>query len=330
MAFISCRVYKDDNGIQHRIEEQEDYQLEDGQVLIKIAYSGINYKDALGATGTAPIYKRYPINAGIDCAGEVVDSRITSISVGQTVLVNGCGLGEVQDGGLSEMVAVPGDWVIPMPEALSPKTAMIYGTAGFTSALAIDRMIENGQKPEMGPIVVTGASGGVGSFALTMLAALGYESVAVTGKLDQTDYLREIGANHVSSVDELALGNAPLEKARFGGMIDNVGGDLLSQCLTHINLWGNVACIGMAASPKLSATVFPLILRGVSLLGVSSTNCPMPRRVRIWNWIADELLSDKLDLILSEELPLESVSSGFTKLLNRDNRGRIIVRCQSS
>ena len=329
MAFTSCRVYKDDNGIQHRIEEQEDYQLEDGQVLIKIAYSGINYKDALGATGTAPIYKRYPINAGIDCAGEVVDSRVATITIGQIVLVNGCGLGEIQDGGLSEMVAVPGDWVISMPEKLSPRSAMLYGTAGFTAALAIDRMIENGQKPEMGPIVVTGATGGVGSFALTMLAELGYESIAVTGKLAHTDYLKEIGAHQVSSIEELALGNAALEKARFGGMIDNVGGTVLSHCLTHINQWGNVACVGMAASPKLSATVFPMILRGVSLLGVSSTNCSMPRRVRIWNWIADQLLSDKLELILSDELSLDGVSTGFAKLLDRNNCGRILVRCQS-
>lgn len=330
MTFISCRVHKDDNGIQHRIEEQEDYQLEDGQVLIKIAYSGINYKDALGATGTAPIYKRYPINAGIDCAGEVVESRAEGVSVGQTVLVNGCGLGEIQDGGLSEMVAVPGEWVIPMPENLSPKSAMIYGTAGFTAALALERMIENGQTPDMGPVVVSGASGGVGSFALTMLAELGYESIAVTGKKDQADYLKQLGATQVSSVDELELGSAPLEKARFGGMIDNVGGELLTQCYTHVNLWGNVACIGMAASPKLSATVFPLILRGVSLLGASSANCPMPRRTKVWNWIADDLLTDKLDLILSEELPLANVSEGFNKLLNRENRGRILVRCQSN
>jgi len=329
MSFTSCRVYKDVNGIQHRIEEQEDYVLQERQVLIKIAYSGINYKDALGVTGTAPIYKHYPINAGIDCAGEVVESRSEKVSVGQTVLVNGCGLGETQDGGFSEMVAVPEDWVINMPDKLTPKTAMIYGTAGFTAALALDRMIENGQTPEMGPIIVSGASGGVGSFALTMLSELGYESIAVTGKLDQSEYLKQLGATSVCSIDELDLGSAPLEKARYGGMIDNVGGDLLSQCYTHINLWGNVACIGMAASPKLSATVFPLILRGVSLLGVSSTNCPMPRRRKIWQWIADDLLSEQLTMIVSEELPLARVSEGFAKLLKRNNRGRILVRCQS-
>lgn len=329
MTFKACRVSKDVNGIQHRIEEQEDYVLTEGQVLIRIHYSGVNYKDALGATGTAPIYKHYPINAGIDCAGEVVDSRSPNVTAGQTVLVNGCGLGEVQDGGLSEMVAVPEEWVIPMPENLTPRTAMIYGTAGFTAALALERMQENHQSVDMGPIVVTGASGGVGSFALTMLKALGYESIAVTGKTDQADYLKQLGATEVKSVAELDLGTQPLEKARFGGMIDNVGGDLLSQCLTHVNLWGNVACIGMASSPKLSTTVFPLILRGVSLLGASSTNCPMPRRTKVWNWIADELLTDKLEMIVSEEVALDNVGESFQKLLRRQNRGRIIVNCQA-
>ena len=329
MTFKACRVYKDANGIQHRIEEQEDYVLTDGQVLIKIHYSGINYKDALGATGTAPIYKQFPINAGIDCAGEVIESRSSTFTAGQTVLVNGCGLGEAQDGGLAEMVAVPEGWVIPMPENLTPRTAMIYGTAGFTAALALERMQENGQTVDMGPVVVSGASGGVGSFALTMLNALGYESIAVTGKTDQADYLKQLGATEVKSVAELGLGEQPLEKARFGGMIDNVGGDLLTQCLAHINLWGNVACIGMAASPKLSTTVFPLILRGVSLLGASSTNCPMPRRTKVWNWIADELLTDKLEMIVSEEVTLGNVGESFQKLLRRQNRGRIIVNCQS-
>ncbi len=329
MTFIACRVYKDANGIQHRIEEQEDYQLTDGQVLIQVHYSGVNYKDALGASGTAPIYKTFPINAGIDCAGEVVESKSTKVSVGQTVLVNGCGLGEIQDGGLAQMVAAPEGWIIPMPANLTARTAMIYGTAGFTAALALDRMIENGQTPDLGPVLVSGATGGVGSFALTMLNALGYESIAVTGKTDQVDYLQRLGASKVVGIDELNLGTQPLEKAIFGGMIDNVGGDLLSQCFAHINLWGNVACIGMAASPKLSTTVFPLILRGVSLLGVSSTNCPMARRARIWHWIAEELLSDQLEAIVSEEVNLVDVSDSFAKLLRRQNRGRIIVNCQA-
>lgn len=327
MTFISCRVFKDDNGIQHRITEQDDYELTGDQTLIKIEYSGINYKDALGATGTAPIYKRFPINAGIDCAGVVVESNRDDLKAGDTVLVNGCGLGEIQDGGLSEMVAVPSEWVIPMPDGLSARTAMIYGTAGFTAALALERMIVNGQTPDLGPVVVTGASGGVGSFAITMLEKLGYESIAVTGRKEQADYLKSLGATEVKSIEELELGSAPLEKARFGGVIDNVGGDLLSQCLTHVNLWGNVSCIGMAANPKLNTTVFPLILRGVSILGASSTNCPMPRRTKIWHWIADTLLSEHLDSIVSHEIGLTEVSPYFDKLLNRENRGRIIVKC---
>ena len=199
--------------------------------------------------------------------------------------------------------------------------------AGFTAALALDRMLVNGQSPDMGPVVVTGASGGVGSFAITMLATLGYESIAVTGRAEHHDYLSGLGATEVMSVDDLALGTQALEKARFGGVIDNVGGDLLSQLIPHVNLWGNVASIGMAGGPKLSGTVFPYILRGVSLLGASSTNCPMPRRLKVWQWIADSLLSDKLDEIVSEDIKLVEVSEYFYRLLKRQNRGRIIVNC---
>jgi NADPH2:quinone reductase len=327
MTFTACRVFKENNTIQHRIVEQDDYQLESGQVLIKIDYSGINFKDALGATGTAPIYKTFPINAGIDCAGVVADSRDEAFQPGDSVLVNGCGLGEVQDGGLAQQVAVPGAWVMPMPSPLTSRSAMIYGTAGFTAALALDRMLHNGQSPDMGPVVVTGASGGVGSFAITMLDKLGYQSIAVTGREEHYDYLKRLGADEVMSVADLALGNQPLEKARFGGAIDNVGGELLSQLIPHINLWGNVASIGMAGGPNISGTVFPYILRGVSLLGASSTNCPMPRRLKIWQWIADELLSDKLDEIVSEDIRLAEVSDYFQRLLKRQHRGRIIVNC---
>lgn len=327
MTFTSCRVFKDANGIQHKIVEQADYELVDGTSIIRIDYSGVNYKDALGATGKGPIYKSFPINAGIDCAGVLEHTSHSDFNVGDVVLVNGCGLGEVQDGGLAEYVRVPNDWLVPMPEKLSPRTAMLYGTAGFTAALALDRMINNDQTPDMGPIVVSGASGGVGSFAITMLSALGYESIAITGRPEHHDYLYELGADKVCSFDDLQLGTAPLEKACFGGMIDNVGGEILSRCIPHINLWGNVASIGMAAGPKLNSTVFPFILRGVSVLGASSTNCPMPRRQRIWQWIADELLTNKIELILEKEVGLAEVGACFDEILARKHRGRVIVKC---
>ena len=327
MSFTSCRVFKEANGIQHRIVEQDDYQLKSDYLIIRIQYSGVNYKDALGATGTAPIYKRFPINAGIDCAGVVEQCADPRFKEGDMVFVNGCGLGEVQDGGLAQRVMVPVDWVMPLPANLSAKTAMIYGTAGFTAALAVDRMIQNGQSIDMGPVLVTGASGGVGSFAITILSMLGYEVIAVSGRQQHYDYLKQLGADQVQSVEQLELGSQPLERAKFGGVVDNVGGDLLAASMAHTNLWGNVASIGMAASPKLNSTVFPLILRGVSVLGVSSTNCPMPRRQKVWQWIADEVITDKLDLILEHEVPLAEVSPYFNAILERRHRGRIIVNC---
>ncbi|RLA03298.1 MAG: oxidoreductase, partial [Gammaproteobacteria bacterium] len=224
MSFLACRVHRDESGIQHHLETMEETQLSAGDVVIKIEYSGVNYKDALGVTGKGKIYTQFPINAGIDCAGVVESSTDSQFQPGDAVLVNGCGLGERQDGGFAEKVRVPADWVIKMPEGLDSRTAMIHGTAGFTAALAIDRMEQNDQSPEQGPIVVTGASGGVGSFAISMLSKLGYEVIAVTGRAEHTDYLKSMGADKVVDHQQLALGSQPLEEARYAGVIDNVGG----------------------------------------------------------------------------------------------------------
>lgn len=326
----SCRVQCENNQIQSSITNLNLEQLMPEQVLIKVAYSGINYKDALGVTGKGKIYKTFPINAGIDCAGVIESSESEQLPVGTAVLVNGCGLGEVRDGGLSEKVYVPSDWVIPLPAGLTAKQAMIFGTAGFTAALAIDRMQQNDQTPELGPIVVTGASGGVGSFAIMMLSQLGYETIAITGRLEHQEYLTALGATEVKTLEQLALDSSPLAKARFGGVIDNVGGDLLAQLVAHVAPWGNVSSIGLAASHKLSATVFPFILRGVSLLGVSSTNCSMTRRRAIWQKIASEFVDQsKLDLILEKEVPLTESLGYFDAILNRQHRGRILVNCQA-
>lgn len=329
MSFLACRVNKIADRVEHQLEQMKIDELSQGDVLIRVHYSGVNYKDALGATGRGQILKRFPLNAGIDLAGVVESSSDNRFKQGDQIVVNGCGLGESHDGGLAEMARVPADWVMPVPTGLTMKDCMILGTAGFTAALAIHRMLENNQTPDKGPIVVTGASGGVGSITVDMLANLGFQVIAISGRRQFDEYLKQLGANKVCSAEQLQLGNRPLEKAAFGGVIDNVGGELLARLIAHTNLWGNVACIGLADNHQLNATVFPMILRGVSLLGISSTNCPMRLRQSIWQRMGDDLKPRNLDLILSEELPLREVSSVFNDLLDRKKHGRIVINCQS-
>ncbi|MBV1910200.1 MAG: YhdH/YhfP family quinone oxidoreductase [Kangiellaceae bacterium] len=327
MKFLACRIYKDEETVSHRLQQMDMDELSEGEVVVRVHYSGVNYKDALAATGKGAILKKFPLNGGIDLSGIVESSSSERFTKGQEVIVNGCGLGEIHDGGLAEYARVPADWVMELPRGLSMKEAMVLGTAGFTAALAIHRMLVNGQEPTKGPIVVTGASGGVGSNAINMLSGLGFETIAVSGRTMFKNYLRELGASKVCSVDELNLSERPLDKGVFGGAIDNVGGQLLNQILAHTNLWGNVASIGLADTHKFSATVFPFILRGISLLGVSSTNCPMSLRKEIWGRLGGDLKPNKLNKILTEEVALKDVSQVFEELLERKRYGRTIVNC---
>jgi len=334
LKFLACRVYKetDTNGLkttQHRIESMSQDDLSCGDLLVRVHYSGINYKDALAATGRGAILKRFPLNAGIDLAGVIESSNDPRFKSGQAIIVNGCGLGETQDGGLAEYARIPSDWAIPLPSGLSMKQAMTIGTAGFTAGLAIHRMLSNGQTIEKGPVVVTGASGGVGSMAISILSALGFETIAVSGRENFHQYLTDLGATRVCSAEQLSLSDRPLDKVEFGGAIDNVGGQLLSQILAHTQLWGNVASIGLADTHEFHSSVFPMILRGVSLLGVSSTNCPMPLRKEIWSRLASDLKPNSLDKILTEEVALKNISPVFNQLLDRKRYGRTIVNCLS-
>jgi acrylyl-CoA reductase (NADPH) len=332
VTFLACRIHKEENQsgvkiVSHRLEQMPLGWLCKGDVVVKVHYSGVNYKDALAATGKGAILKTFPLNGGIDFSGVVESSDDGRFKVGQQVLVNGCGLGETHDGGLAEYARVPADWLMPIPDGLSMKECMILGTAGFTAGLAIHRMLLNGQTPDKGPIVVTGASGGVGSNAVSMLSGLGFETIAVSGRREFDDYLLSLGAIRVCSAEELQLSDRPLDKGIFGGAVDNVGGKLLSKILAHTNLWGNVASIGLADTHEFDATVFPFILRGVCLLGVSSTNCPMPLRREIWNRLGQDLKPKQLDKILTEEVKLKDVSAVFEELLNRKRYGRTIVNC---
>jgi len=329
MTFTALRVFKRKKpqlGTFCELTKMNINDLNAGEVLIKVHYSCINFKDALAVTGQGKIMRNYPLNAGIDVAGEVVESSHANFKEGDRVIANGCGLGESHDGGLSEYARLPADWVINLPKGLSMKEAMTIGTAGFTAVLALHKMEMNGQSPEMGPIVVTGASGGVGSFAVDVLAKIGYDVIAVSGREEYHQLLKNMGAMKVLKPSELALGDALLDNIRFGGAIDNVGGKLLSQLIASTELWGNVASIGLAASHKLDSSVFPFILRGVNLLGISSSNCPMTLRKTIWNKLGAELKPAHLKDILIEEISLQKVFDVSESMLLRKRRGRTIVK----
>jgi NADPH2:quinone reductase len=327
MSLLACRVYHEQQGAVARMVEMSLDDLSPGDVVIRAAWSGVNFKDALGVTGRGRIFKRYPINAGIDVAGHVYSSSDPRFRAGDPVLVNGMGLGETHDGGFAQLVRVPADWVVPLPPGFDLRGAMVLGTAGFTAALAIHRMEVNGQSPDAGPIVVTGATGGVGSVAVSMLAQRGYTVLAVTGRPEHEAYLKGLGAHEVSTPEGLHLGSRPLESTRFGGAIDNVGGPLLAGLIRHVGLWGNVAAIGNAADPAFDATVYPFILRGVSLLGASSANCPMPLRAAIWTRLGADLAPHTLADIVSRTVPLADVIGACETLMNRTARGRVLVDC---
>jgi NADPH2:quinone reductase len=330
VSFLACRVFEEADRVVPRLVRMETGELSPGGVVLRVQWSSINFKDALAVTGRGRILKRFPLNAGIDAAGAVEASDDARFAPGDAVLVNGMGLGELHDGGFAERLRVPGDWIVPLPAGLTLRESMALGTAGFTAALAVVRMELIGQRPELGPIVVTGATGGVGSIAVSMLAARGYSVTAVSGRPEHHAYLRGLGATEVASPESLALGSRPLEAARFGGVIDNVGGELLAGLVRHVAPWGQVACIGMAASPELAGTVFPLILRGVSLLGVTSTNCPMPLRRDVWARLGGDLKPPHLATIVSRVVPLAEVLEAAPLLMQRRALGRFLVSCSDS
>jgi NADPH2:quinone reductase len=295
-------------------------------VLIRTRFSSVNFKDALAGTGKGKILRRFPLVGGVDSAGEIARSLDPRFREGDPVVVTGYGVGVTQDGGYAEWLRVPADWVVPLPDGLDPRAAMIIGTAGFTAALAIHRMETNGQRPELGPVVVTGASGGVGCLAVDILSRLGYEVAAVSGKPEQQPLLRELGATQILGREELPGGDRPLENAVWGGAIDNVGGEMLARLTRTLRPWGNIASIGLAGGHDLHTTVMPFILRGVSLLGIDSVDCPYPLRQTLWQRLATDWRPPHLEQILSEEVGLEGLPEVFDRLLGGRIRGRILVR----
>jgi putative YhdH/YhfP family quinone oxidoreductase len=325
-TFNAFRIHDDSDGYRSGIETVAIDDLSEGNVTIRVEWSSINYKDALAATGKGKILRTHPLTGGIDVAGVVVESADKRFKEGDEVLVTGTGLSETRDGGYAEYLRLDADAIVPLPAGLTLREAMALGTAGFTAALCLYRMEANGQHPENGPIVVTGASGGVGSLAINLLSAAGYDVHAITGKLEQFDYLEELGASQCISRHELYWGQRPLEKSRWAGCIDNVGGDMLSGISRVIDLWGNIACCGMAGGIGLQATNMPLILRGVSLLGISSANCPYDIRVTLWDRLASEWKPPHLELICHQEVPLDGMDDIFSAMLDSESRGRTVVR----
>jgi len=324
--FKAFRIHSDGGKIAARFEELSLEQLAPGEVVIRVTHSDINYKDALAATGAGKILRRYPLVGGIDLAGVVESSTDPRYAPGTAVLVTGCGLSETHDGGYAQYARVPGDWVIPMPPGLDAFAAMALGTAGFTAALAIHRMEQNGQTPAGGPIAVTGASGGVGSIAIDMLSARGYRVVAVSGKAAAGPYLRELGASEVLLRESLDLGSRPLENARFGGAIDNLGGEALTWLTRTVDFWGNIASIGLAAGPAFTTTVMPFILRGVALLGINSSATRRDWRLAVWQRIATDLRPRHLDRIVTRTIAFEELPGAFPDYLTGGVTGRTVVR----
>ncbi|NIR59444.1 MAG: YhdH/YhfP family quinone oxidoreductase [Gammaproteobacteria bacterium] len=300
--------------------------LSAGDVVIRARWSAVNYKDALAATGKAQILRRSPLVGGIDVAGTVTATESEAFGEGDAVVVTGCGLSEERDGGYADYVRVPADCVIPVPAGLDLRAAAALGTAGVTAALAVQRLEDNHQSPELGPIVVTGATGGVGSFAVEMLARKGFEVVALTGKREAEGYLKDLGASHLLDRHALEIGRRPLEKAQWGGAVDNVGGELLAWLTRTVRPWGNIVSIGLAGGSELRTTVMPFILRGVGLLGVTSVGCPRPLRERVWQRLADDLKPAHLDEIASETVALDHLPGVFERMLAGKTRGRVLVR----
>ena len=326
-SFQAVRVQQGPSGRFARLQAVTLDELTPGEVVIRVAYSCLNYKDALAVTGKGAIARGYPRTAGIDLAGVVETSSDPAYRPGDRVLATGAGLGESLDGGLAERARVPAVAVVPLPNGLSFLEAMALGTAGFTAALALRRLLENQQTPERGPIAVTGATGGVGGIALGLFRRAGFTTAAITGKPASASYLRELGADEVVARDSLVTAGKPLETAVWGGAVDNLGGDTLAYLTRTVRPWGNIACIGLAQSPALNTTVMPLILRGVSLIGINSVEVPRAWRLAVWDKLAGEWKPRDIErLIVRAVIGLEEVPRACEELMAGGARGRYVVR----
>ncbi|MBU2062602.1 MAG: YhdH/YhfP family quinone oxidoreductase [Bacteroidetes bacterium] len=324
-TYKAFRVEENEGEFSTAIKDIPFLNCSKGELLIKVSYSSLNYKDALSATGNKGVTRNFPHTPGIDAVGEVVSSESPNFNTADKVIVTSYDLGMNTDGGFAEYVKVPADWAVKLPTGLSMREAMIIGTAGLTAGMSVLRLSEN-VKPENGPIIVSGATGGVGSMSIRILKKLGYKIVAITGKKSEIDFLKNLGTDEVILREDFEnLDKKPLLKPLYAGAIDTVGGVILENMIKSVHPMGTVTCCGNVASPKLDLTVFPFILRGVSLIGIDSQNYPMTFREKVWNKLANEWKIDSLNEATTE-ITLEEVQSKIDLMLRGELKGRTIIR----
>jgi putative YhdH/YhfP family quinone oxidoreductase len=325
-TFKALRIHNEEGKVVSRMVDMRLDELDPGEVVIKTSYSSINYKDALAATGAGKIIRRFPCVGGIDGAGTVESSSDPAFKPGDAVICTSYDLGVAHDGGYAGYMRVPAAWVVPLPRGLDLREAMALGTAGFTAGLAVARMEANGLKPANGPVLVSGATGGVGSIAIDILAKLGYHVVALTGKEAEADYLKGLGAKEVMLRTNLDLSKIkPLDKATWAGAVDNLGGDVLSWMASTMQIGGVLASVGLAASHAFNTTVMPFILRGVTLCGIDSVNCPMPLRREVWTRLGSDMKPAHLGE-MAHDIAFEELPGAFDAFIQGRVKGRTVVR----
>ena len=323
--FKAYRIHEIEKKTAARFEELGIDELDQGEVVIRVAYSCVNYKDALAATGAGKIIRRFPCVGGIDLSGTVVESGDGRFRKGDAVIATSYDIGVSHDGGYAEYARIPADWVVPMPRGMTLFEAMALGTAGYTAGLGVICMEHNGLKPASGPVVVSGATGGVGGIAIDILSRLGYEVTALTGKENESAYLKSIGAREVLLRSSLDLAKIrPLEKTLWAGAVDNLGGEVLAWMASNMRQGGTIASIGLSASMSLNTTVAPFILRGVSLLGIDSGYTPMPLRQKVWRRLATDMRPKHLKE-MAQTIAFDRLPTVFEKLLKAQSKGRIVV-----
>lgn len=324
-TFKAIRIDKADKGTTAALTQFDEAELMDGDVTVRVEWSTLNYKDGLALTGKAPVVRRFPMIAGIDFAGTVEQSSHPQWKAGDKVVCTGWGMGETHLGAYAEKARVKGDWLVALPQGLSARDAMAIGTAGFTAMLSVLALEKHGLSPKSGPVVVTGAAGGVGSVATAVLSKLGYHVIASTGRASEAGYLKEIGAAEVIDRNELSAPAKPLAKERWAGGVDSVGSTTLANLLSMTKYGGAIAACGLAAGMDLPSSVAPFILRGVCLLGIDSVMCPIEPRKAAWQRLASDLDRTKLSEI-TKEISLDEVSEWGAKILAGQVRGRIVVK----
>lgn len=324
-TFKAIRIDKADKGTTTALTQFDEAELMDGDVTVGVEWSTLNYKDGLALTGKAPVVRRFPMIAGIDFAGTVEASSHPQWKAGDKVVCTGWGLGETHLGAYAEKARVKGDWLVALPQGLSARDAMAIGTAGFTAMLSVLALEKHGVSPKSGPVVVTGAAGGVGSVATAVLSKLGYHVIASTGRASEADYLKSLGAAEIMDRNELSAPAKPLAKERWAGGVDSVGSTMLANLLSMTKYGGAIAACGLAAGMDLPSSVAPFILRGVCLLGIDSVMCPLPPRKAAWQRLASDLDRTKLAEITTE-ISLDQVPEWGAKILAGQVRGRVVVK----